>query len=135
MENNKKIILFDGVCNLCNRWVQFTIKRDKKDVFRFAALQSEPGKKITGARGIDTASADSIILVEPGMAYYTKSDAVLEITKEFGGAWGLFSIFAWIPRSLRDALYDFVARNRYKWYGKKGECMVPGPELRAKFLE
>jgi len=135
VENNKKIILFDGVCNLCNRWVQFTIKRDKKDVFRFASLQGETGKRMTEARGIDTAKMDSIIVVEPGMAYYTKSDAVLEITGEFGGAWRLFSIFSWIPRSLRDALYDLVARNRYAWFGKKTECMVPGPELRAKFLD
>lgn len=135
MENNKKIILFDGVCNLCNRWVQFTIKRDKKDVFRFAALQSEAGKRMTAARGIDTAMLDSIILVEPGTAYYTKSDAVLEITGKFGGVWGLFSIFSWIPRPLRDALYDLVARNRYTWYGKKESCMVPSPELRAKFLD
>lgn len=134
METNKKIILFDGVCNLCNRWVQFTIKRDKKDVFRFAALQSEVGKQVTTARGIDTARVDSIILVEPGVAYYTKSEAVVEIVREFGGAWALFSIFLWIPRPLRDRLYDLVARNRHSWFGKRTECMVPSPELRTKFL-
>lgn len=135
MEDNKKIILFDGVCNLCNSWVQFVIKRDKKDLFRFAALQSEPGKHLVQERGMDGLGMDSIVLIEPGMAYYTKSDAVLEIVKGFGGAWRLCSLFTWIPRSIRDALYDLVARNRYSWYGKRDSCMLPTPELNAKFLD
>ena len=134
MEEGKKIILFDGVCNLCNGAIQFVIKRDKKDVFRYAPLQSEIGQQMISERGIDTSKTDSIILVEPGVAYYTKSEAALEIASEFGGLWPLFQIFKWMPASLRDMVYDFVARNRYTWFGKKNQCMIPTPELQAKFL-
>lgn len=133
---NKKIILFDGVCNLCNSSVQYVIKKDKKDTFRFAALQSEIGQKLTKERGIDTKKIDSIILIEPGVAYHVKSSAALEIAKEFGGIWKMLSaISSFFPVSLRDAVYDFVAKNRYKWYGKQEFCMVPTAELRAKFLD
>ncbi|WP_235855805.1 thiol-disulfide oxidoreductase DCC family protein [Flagellimonas aequoris] len=134
MEENKKIILFDGVCNLCNGSVQFVIKRDKKDVFRYAAIQSEVGEQLITERHIDTNQVDSIILIEPGVAYFTKSDAALEIAGELGGLWKLTSIFKWIPKSIRDVIYDFVARNRYKWFGKQESCMIPTPELKAKFL-
>lgn len=134
MENGKKIILFDGVCNLCNGSVQFVIKRDKKDRFRYAALQSEVGQQLVQERHIDTKEVDSIILIEPGVAYFTKSDAALEIAKDLGGVWRLMALFHWVPRSIRNFVYDFVARNRYKWFGKKEACMVPTPELQAKFL-
>lgn len=135
VENGKKIILFDGVCNLCNNSVLFVIKRDKKDVFRYASLQSEVGQQLVHERGIDTSQVDSIILIEPGVAYFTKSDAALEIAQHLGGLWKLSAVFTWVPKSIRDVVYDFVARNRYKWYGKKDACMVPTPELRGKFLE
>ncbi|MBU3024800.1 DUF393 domain-containing protein [Zobellia galactanivorans] len=135
VENSKQIILFDGVCNLCNGAVQFVIKRDTLDVFRYAPLQSELGKKLIAERNIDSDSIDSIILIDPGVAYYIKSDAALEIGKQLRGYKTLSSILLWIPRGLRDIVYDFIARNRYKWYGKKEHCMVPTPELRAKFLE
>lgn len=134
MENNKKIILFDGVCNLCNSSIQFVIKRDKKDIFRYAALQSEIGQKLTAERGIDTDDIDSIILIEPGVAYYSKSTAALEISKSIGGIYGLLSLLLWIPEGLRNLIYDFIARNRYKWYGKQEACMIPTPELKSKFL-
>lgn len=134
MEENKKIILFDGVCNLCNGSVQFVIKRDKKDVFRYAAIQSEVGAQLITERHIDTSQVDSIILIEPGVAYFTKSDAALEIAGELGSLWKLTSVFKWIPKSIRDVIYDFVARNRYKWFGKQESCMIPTPELKAKFL-
>jgi predicted DCC family thiol-disulfide oxidoreductase YuxK len=134
MEEGKKIILFDGVCNLCNSSVQFVIKRDKKDLFRYAALQSTIGEKLVAERNIDTSQVDSIVLIEPGVAYYTKSDAALEIAQDLGGLWKLMGIFTWIPTSIRNAIYDFVARNRYKWFGKKDACMIPTPELKAKFL-
>ena len=101
MENYKKIILFDGVCNLCNATVQFVIKKDKKDLFRFTPLQSDTGKKLLTERNIDTEDIDSIILIEPNVAYY---------------------------------VYDFVAKNRYKWYGKKDSCMIPTEELKNKFI-
>ncbi|MFC4096686.1 thiol-disulfide oxidoreductase DCC family protein [Euzebyella saccharophila] len=134
METTKQIILFDGVCNLCNNAVQFVIKRDKKDVFRYAALQSEVGQQLTKERGIDTSKVDSIILIDPGTAYYTKSTAALEIGKKLRGYRGLSSILLWIPSTIRDIVYDFIAKNRYKWYGKKDQCMIPTPELKAKFL-
>ncbi|WP_127136705.1 thiol-disulfide oxidoreductase DCC family protein [Flagellimonas oceanensis] len=132
---NKKIILFDGVCNLCNSSVQFVIKRDKKDIFRYAALQSETGQELVKQRHIDTSKVDSIILIEPGVAYYTKSDAALEIAQELGGLWKLSTIFTWIPTCIRNSIYDFVAKNRYKWFGKQESCMIPTPELKAKFLD
>ena len=132
---NKKIILFDGVCNLCNSSVQFVIKRDKKDIFRYAALQSEIGQELVNQRHIDTSKVDSIILIEPGVAYYTKSDAALEIAQDLGGLWKLTAVFTWIPTSIRNSIYDLVAKNRYKWFGKQDACMIPTPELKAKFLD
>ena len=134
MEETKKIVLFDGVCNLCNGAIQFVIKRDEKDKFRFAALQSEIGQKLVTERGIDTSKVDSIILIDPGVAYYTKSEAALEIGTELKGYRTLSRILRLIPSSLSNIVYDFIARNRYKWYGKKESCMIPTPELQAKFL-
>lgn len=127
--------MFDGVCNLCNNSVQFVIKRDKNDVFRYAALQSDVGQQLLKQRHIDTTAVDSIILIEPGVAFYTKSDAALEIAQDLGGLWKLSAIFSWIPATLRNRIYDFVAKNRYKWFGKQESCMIPTPELRAKFLD
>ena len=137
MENlpiDKKIILFDGVCNLCDNTVQFIIKHDKDDLFRFVALQSETGQQIIKHIGIDPSKTDSIILYEPGNAYYLKSEAALRIAKELDGLYSLLDIFLVFPKWLSDKVYDYVARNRYKWYGKKKECMLPTPELKAKFL-
>lgn len=134
LPTDKKIIFFDGVCNLCDGVVQYVIRHDKKDVFRFAALQSETGKAILQKIGVDAAKTDSIILYEPGRAYYTKSGAAIEIAKALGGLPSLIRIFGIIPQVLRNGIYDWVARNRYKWYGKKAECMVPTPEIRSKFL-
>lgn len=132
---NKKIILFDGVCNLCNNAVTFIIERDKKDIFRFASLQSETGKKLIAERGLDPNELDSIVLIEPGVAYYRKSTAALEISRDLSGGYSLLKNFLFIPDGLRDAVYDFVANNRYKWYGKKESCMIPTPELKSKFLD
>lgn len=137
MENlpkDKKIILFDGVCNLCNSAVQYVIDHDKKDVFRFVALQSELGQEILDYIGIDRKNVDSIVLYQPGVAYYYKSSAAIEIARQFGGIFHLGTIFKIIPAAIRNLVYDYVARNRYKWYGKKDSCMIPTPELKAKFL-
>ena len=135
LPENKKIILFDGLCNLCDNAVQYVIKHDKKDVFRFVALQSDLGKKILNYLNVDTSKMDSIILYEPGIAYFYKSDAALEIVKDLNVFLKWSIIFKIIPSSLRNPIYDYVARNRYKWYGKKDACMIPSPELKAKFLE
>lgn len=134
-ESNKKLVLFDGVCNLCNGAIQFMIKHDKNDVFRYAALQSDIGKKMITERNIDTEKVDSILLIEPGVAYYDKSDAALQIGKHLKGYRTISSILHMIPSGLRNIVYDFIARNRYRWYGKKEACMIPSPELKAKFLE
>ena len=131
---NKKIILFDGVCNLCEASVQFVIKNDKKDVFRFVALQSELGQKIIHHIGIHDKNIDSIILYHPGVAYYYKSSAALQIAKNLGGFFHFGTIFKIIPTGLRNLPYDYVAKNRYHWYGKKESCMIPTAELKAKFL-
>ncbi len=132
--DGKKIILFDGVCNLCNGAIQFIIKRDKNDLFRYATLQSDIGQQLITERAIDTSKVDSIILIVPGVAYFTKSDAALEVAKGFGGLWKTMTIFTWVPKTLRDAIYDLIAKNRYKWFGRKDSCMIPTPELQAKFL-
>jgi len=131
---NKKIILFDGVCNLCNSSVQFVIQHDKKDVFRFVALQSELGQEILKHIGVNPKNIDSIILYDPGVAYYYKSKAALEIAKNLGGFWHFGTIFRIIPTGISNQLYDYIAKNRYKWYGKKESCMIPTAELKSKFL-
>lgn len=132
--SDKRIILFDGVCNLCNSSVQFIIKRDTKDVFRFVALQSEIGREIIDFLGIDTKITDSIILYEPNRAYYVKAEAALRIAKELTGLYKFLFVFNYLPAIIKDTLYDFIAKNRYKWYGKNESCMIPTPELKQKFL-
>jgi predicted DCC family thiol-disulfide oxidoreductase YuxK len=131
---NKKIILFDGVCNLCNGAITFIIKRDKNDVFRYAPLQSEVGKNLAKKHEIDLDKVDSIILVTDQSAV-AKSTAALRIAKQLSGGWPLLAVFLILPRFLRNAVYDFIARNRYKWFGKKDACMIPTPELKSKFLD
>lgn len=134
LPKNKKIILFDGVCNLCESSVQFVIQHDKKDVFRFVALQSVLGQKIIHHIGIQDKNIDSVILYEPGVAYYYKSSAALQIAKNLGGFFHFGTFFKIIPTGLRNVLYDYIAKNRYGWYGKKSSCMIPTEELKAKFL-
>ena len=134
LPENKKIILFDGVCNLCDKSVQFIIKHDKKNVFRFVALQSDLGKKIIKHIGIDTTKTDSIILYQPGKAYFYKAEAALKIAKELGGIYIVLSLFSVLPNSLSNLIYDWIAKNRYKWYGKKDECMIASAEMKDKFL-
>lgn len=131
----KKIILFDGVCNLCNGAINFIIKRDKNDVFRYASLQSEVGQKLAKERDIDTSKLDTILLIEPRMAYYHKSTAALRIARQLSGGYPLLSVFLIFPKFLRDCVYDIVSRNRYNWFGKKESCMIPTPKLKALFID
>ena len=128
------IILFDGVCNLCSGAVKFVLKRDRKKWFRFAALQSETGRQLLEFHGLPRDSMETIVLIE-GNACFTKSTAVLRIAQHLGGLWPLLAVFRIVPRFVRDAVYDFVARHRYKWFGKKPSCMIPSPEEAARFLE
>ena len=134
LPEGKKIVLFDGVCNLCNSSVNFIIERDKKDVFRFASLQSEIGQKLVSERGLDPAELESVILIEPGIAYYRKSSAALEIAKHLSGGYSYLKYFTFLPESLRNGVYNIIAANRYKWFGKEESCSIPTPELQAKFL-
>lgn len=135
LPKNKKIILFDGVCNLCDSSVQFVIKHDKKDVFRFVSLQSELGQNILKHIGINPSNIDSVVLYEPGIAYYFKSAAAIEIAKNLGGVFHFGTIFRIIPTGIRNQLYNYIAKNRYKWFGKKDNCLVPSIEIKSKFLE
>ena len=134
LPQDKKIILFDGVCNLCDSSAPYVIKHDKNDVFRFVSIQSDLGLKIIKHIGIHADNIDSIILYEPGISYYFKSNAALEIAKGLSGIFTFATIFRFIPARIRDFMYDYIAKNRYKWYGKKEACMIPTTELKAKFL-
>lgn len=134
LPKDKKIILFDGVCNLCNASVQFVIKRDTKDRFRFVPLQSDLGNKILNHLGVNREQTDSIVLYEPGKAYYYKAEAALKIINELGGLYQLLNILQIFPKFLSNIVYDYIAKNRYRWYGKQENCMMPTPELVAKFL-
>ncbi|GEM55383.1 thiol-disulfide oxidoreductase [Flavobacterium branchiophilum NBRC 15030 = ATCC 35035] len=131
---NKKIILFDGVCNLCEASVLFVIEHDINDVFRFVALDSEKGKNILNTIHLDRNKVDSIVLYVAENQYYIKSDAAIEIALHFDGLWNIMVVFKIIPKVVRNVIYDFVAKNRYKWFGKKESCLMPNPSLKNKFL-
>jgi predicted DCC family thiol-disulfide oxidoreductase YuxK len=134
LPKDKNIILFDGVCNLCNSSINRVIDNDKSDVFRLVSLQSELGIELQKYLGIQINSIDSIILYIPQEAYYIRSTAALKIMNEFSGMWKLTNIFYLIPSRIRDAFYNFVARNRYKWFGKGESCRIMTPEIKEKFL-
>lgn len=135
LPKNKELILFDGVCNLCNRSVQLVIKNDKKNIFLFAPLQGQTAKHIISKYNIDTSKVDSILLYIPEKGLFLKSTAALKIASRLGFAWNLFSLFLIIPAFIRNWIYDLIAKNRYTWFGKKEACMVPTEELKSKFLE
>lgn len=128
------VLLFDGVCNLCNASVQWVLKRDRNAVFKFAALQSETGQALLQKFGLSRENLDTVVLVD-GDQIFTRSDAPLEIVRRLGGIWPLLSVFRFIPRFIRNACYDWVARNRYRWFGKQAACMLPRPEWKGRFLD
>lgn len=133
MESNNPIILFDGVCNLCNGAVQFVIKNDKKKEFYFAALQSDAGIALSQKYNLPTNSMKTFVAIIDGKNY-TRSTAALQVAKRLGGALSMIYVLIIVPPFIRDAVYDFIARNRYRWFGKKESCMIPTPELRERFL-
>jgi predicted DCC family thiol-disulfide oxidoreductase YuxK len=124
------LILFDGVCNLCSNSVQLIIKNDRKDYFRFASLQSDLGVALKKQYNITT---DSIVLVEDGKVY-TQSSAALMIARRLKGSYPLLYGFMILPRMIRNTVYAWIARNRYRWFGKKEACWIPTPELKNKFI-
>jgi len=127
------VILFDGVCNLCNASVNFVIDRDQEAVFRFGALQSEAGARMLSTHGLDADHLDSIVLIEDG-SVYDASDAALRIARRLGGGIGLLWLFRIIPKRLRDSVYNWIARNRYQWFGKQDSCRMPTPDLASRFI-
>lgn len=132
-QSTHSIILFDGVCNLCNGAVNFVIKRDSGNVFKFAPLQEKQGALLLKTHAIDIQKLESIVLIE-NEKVYIKSSAALRITKKLSGLWPLFFVLLIIPSFIRDGIYDIIAKNRYKWFGKKEQCMIPTPGLKEKFL-
>lgn len=138
----QRLLLFDGVCNLCDRSVQFVIRHDRKGKFKFASLQSAYAEQIlkkypeiapfnkTG----NNPDWGSIVFILKGKAY-TRSAAVLKVMEELGFPWKIVAVFYILPSAFRDALYNFIAKNRYRWYGKKDSCMIPTPELRDRFMD
>lgn len=128
------IVVFDGMCNFCSWWVQFIIRRDSVGVFRFAPMQSEAGGKVLETYGIDPRNVETLLLIKNGRAY-VKSDAALEIAKDLKGIWKLAVSLKVVPRPLRDGAYSLWAKNRYRWFGKRQQCLVPTAEIRSRFLE
>ena len=131
--NENAIILFDGVCNFCNAAINFVLKQDKKGVFRFAPLQSEAGQRLLKQYNLSTAEFDSFVLIDDGKIY-KKSCASLRVMNKLPWYWKEAQLLRIIPTAFRDAIYDFIAKNRYKWFGKKEQCMIPTPEMRNRFL-
>ncbi|MFD1673229.1 thiol-disulfide oxidoreductase DCC family protein [Alicyclobacillus fodiniaquatilis] len=127
------VILFDGVCNLCNAAINFIIPRDTAKNFRFAALQSEAGSALVRQFSSATGELNSLILLSHGRMS-SKSTAVLRIARELDGLWPICYVFIAVPRPLRDAVYDFVARHRYKWFGRRDKCMIPTADMLERFL-
>lgn len=130
----KKIVLFDGVCNLCSGSVQFILKRDKKNQFLFGSLQGNYGQEMLRKYQLPANEFNSFMLIE-GEKLYTKSSGALRMLKHLGGGWSLLYAFIVVPKFIRDAVYNLVARNRYKWFGKKNECWLPRPEWKTRFLD
>jgi len=128
------IILFDGVCNLCSGFVQFVIPRDTEGKYRFASLQSDVGRALLAEHDLPTDELESVVLIEDGESY-VKSSAIIQIAAGLGGVYRLLSPVRYLPRSIRDRAYDFVAENRYQWFGKKDQCMMPDSDVESRFLE
>lgn len=130
----RSIILFDGVCNLCNASVTFIIDRDRSGHFAFAALRSETGRRLLTEHGLSPDAVDAVVLIE-GDRVRTRSGAALRIARRLDGAWPLLSALSVVPRPIADAVYDWVARHRYRWFGRGASCRVPTPELMARFID
>lgn len=134
MKTFEHIILFDGVCNLCNTSVQFVLKRDTKATFKFASLQSNAGQKLLAEFKLPLDEFNSFIYIANGKLY-TRSSAALHVAKQLNFPWKLMFGFIIVPPFIRNFVYDIIAKNRYKWFGKRESCMIPTPELKQRFLE
>ncbi|MBL0334875.1 MAG: thiol-disulfide oxidoreductase DCC family protein [Chitinophagaceae bacterium] len=134
MNQDGPVIIFDGVCNLCNKSVQFVLKRDRKKQFRFATLQGKAADTILQNAGLAADELNSFILFDKGKIY-TRSTGALRLCRKLSGAWPLLYGFMIVPRFIRDAVYKWIARNRYKWFGKKETCMIPDASIKSRFLD
>jgi len=130
----RKIILFDGVCNLCNHSVQFIIKNDHHALFSFASLQSEGAAHLLSEFNLSSNQLDSVIYLE-GKKLYTESTAALKIAKHLKSPWKFAYVFIIVPTPLRNFFYKIIAKNRYKWFGKQNECMIPTPDMKKRFID
>jgi predicted DCC family thiol-disulfide oxidoreductase YuxK len=131
---DKPVVLYDGVCNLCSGVVKFVINHDPKHTLNFASLQSETGKKLLKANNLESKAFDSFVFIKNGKAA-THSTAALKLAQSLGFPWNLAYMFIIVPTPARDAIYWFLARNRYKWFGKKDSCMMPGENIKKRFLD
>jgi predicted DCC family thiol-disulfide oxidoreductase YuxK len=127
------IFVFDGVCVFCSRSLQFVLTHDRRQHFRFATLQSAAGRSLLSTHGLDPDDPTSFLLVEDGLGY-TASNAWIRIVMQFGGGWRLAGLFRLLPRPLRDAFYRWIARNRYRWFGKYDACWLPSPDIAQRFI-
>jgi predicted DCC family thiol-disulfide oxidoreductase YuxK len=134
IHNENPVVLFDGVCNLCNGFVQFVIPRDPDGTLKFASLQSDVGQELLVAHDLPTDSLNSLVFVENGDCY-VKSAAVARIAAHLNGLYPLLSVLNYLPRPIRDRAYDFVAARRYQWFGQKDQCMMPTGDVQSRFLE
>lgn len=136
----RTVILFDGVCNLCNASVQFILRRDTRRLFQFASMQSEAGQRLLQQVGLSSTDMDTFVVVEQAedgssSRIYTRSEAAIQVVSKLRQPWPLVRLVWWVPRPIRDGLYSWVSRNRYRWFGKRQTCMVPTPDIRERFLQ
>ena len=134
MDEHQPVLLYDGICHLCNGLVRFVIRWDRKKTIRFASLQSDRGQSFLKDREMPTDDFDTLVYIKEGK-YYVRSTAVLEVLKDMGGFWRVFYIFIILPTCLRDPVYRLVARLRYRLFGKSDQCTIPAPEIRERFLD
>jgi len=128
------VIVFDGVCALCSRWVRFLLRFDTRGRYRFAAMQGAQGRALLQAHGLDPEDPTSFLLLDAGRVW-TDTDAIIRVLTGLGGAWRLLGVLRWVPRGLRDHGYRALARNRYRWFGRHGTCFLPTPEQAVRFLD
>lgn len=133
MSEHQHIILFDGVCNLCSAWVEFVVKRDPSSRFHFCSVQSDTGRALLMSNGLPTDSFDTMVYIRHGNVF-VRSSAFLEIVKKLPLLWPCLSLALYVPRVIRDTCYNMIAKNRYRLWGKKEQCMVPSAEIKKRFI-
>jgi predicted DCC family thiol-disulfide oxidoreductase YuxK len=133
MEQSYPVVIFDGVCNLCEQSVNFIIRHDRNGRFRFVSAQSETGRVLQQHYGVDAMADETVILIKDGKAY-TRSDAAMEIARDLDDAWQWLAVGRFVPARIRNPLYSAIARNRYRWFGKKDQCLMPDADIKSRFI-